>query len=51
MILVNKCDMVLDKLGRFMLNDQKIALPDELQRYSGFVQKQTPKVFCKRSFF
>ena len=47
MLLVNKCDMILDHLGRFMLNDQKIPLADEPQRYPGFVQKQPPEVFCK----
>ena len=47
--LVIKCNMILDNLGRLMLNDQKIPLPNEPQRSPRFVQKQSPEVFCKKS--
>ena len=47
-LLVRKFDMILDNQGRLMLNEQKIPLPDELQKSPGFVQKQPPEVFCKR---
>ena len=40
--------MILDNEDRLMLNDQKIPLPNERQRSSGFVQKQPPQVFCKK---
>ena len=43
--------MILDNQGRLMLNEQKISLPDELQKSPGFVQKQPPEVFCKRCSF
>ena len=48
--LVNKFNMILDSQGRLMLNDQKIPLPNEPQRSPGFVQKQSPEVFCKKRF-
>ena len=46
--LVNKFNMILDYQGRLMLNDQKIPLSNEHQRYLGFVQKQSLEVFCKK---
>ena len=40
--------MILDNQGRLTLNAQKMPLPNEPQRSPGFVQKQSPEVFCKR---
>ena len=48
-LLVNKFKMILDNQGRFVLDDQSITSPhNEPQRYTGFVQKQPPEVFCKK---
>ena len=46
--LVSKCNMILDNQGRITLNDQKIPLPNEPQKFPGYVQKQSPEVFCKK---
>ena len=48
--LVNKFNMILGNQGRFMLNDQKISLPNEPQSSPRFVQRQSPEVFCKKGF-
>ena len=45
--LVNKFNMTLNNQGRLTLNDKKIPLPNEPQRSPGFVEKQSPEVFCK----
>ena len=48
-LLVNKFNMILDNQGRLMLNDQKVSFPhNEPQRSPGFVQKQSPELFCKK---
>ena len=47
--LVNTFNMILDNQDRLLLNDQNILLPNEWQRPSGFVQKQPPQVFYKKS--
>ena len=49
--LVNKFNIILDNQGRLMQNDQKIPLSNEPQRSLGFVQKQSPDVFCKKKVF
>ena len=48
-LLDNKFNMILDNQGRLVLNDQKTHSPhNEPQRFPGFVQKQSPEVFCKK---
>ena len=47
--LVNKFNVILDNQGRLILNDQKIPLSNEPRRSLGFVQKQSPELFCKKS--
>ena len=48
-LLVNKFNMILDNQGRLMLNGQKVSFPhNEPQRSPGFVQKQSPELFCKK---
>ena len=47
-LLVTNFKIILDNQDRLMLNEQKIPLPNEPQRSPGFVQKQSPEVFCKK---
>ena len=49
-LLVNNFKMILDNKDRLALNDQSItSTHNETQRSAGFVQKQPPEVFCKKS--